>query len=311
MLAKDKEKRQKALMECIKTLSKELLADEDTKKNVADELKKIYQKDFRHNYSDFFPLILEMSKEDNEYNIDCLTDNLESLRAFVEADYVKKSGTYNALYPCLEKLCDHINLEIARWSYYSKNENAIKDNVRKIEDIASETEKMNEDVQKAMQNYEKVANELEDAQGKISSATRQLNRASKQAESMQTETIAVLSIFAGIVFAFSGGMTFLGSVMAAITGAEHYEMVVLSATICGMVVFNTIFLLMYLVGKITDRNIYAKCKTDDCSCEKPCMGLKKIRKRLPYVYWLNVMCLIGIVVDCIIWYCDIRGYFGL
>ncbi len=252
-------------------------------KNMALKLKALYSDGFRHNYSDFFPVLLEISKDDNKHDRDCLSENLEALRAFVEADYVSGGKTYTNLYMHLEKLCDHINLEIGRLTYYSKNESI-------IEDIASKTDNLNTN---------------------LKNATASLKNASKQAASMQTEVIAILSIFAGIVFTFSGGLTFFGSVMTSIENAKHYEMVVLAAIICGMVIFNTIFLLMYLVGKITDRNIYAKCKTKDCSCESPCTGLRKIKNRLPYVFWFNIMCIIGIFVNCVVWYCDIKGYLGL
>ena len=99
--------------------------------------------------------------------------------------------------------------------------------------------------------------------------------------------------------------------MTSINNAKHYEVVVLVAIICGMVIFNTIFLLMYLVGKITNRNIYAKCTTEDCSCEKKCRGIEKIIKRLPYVYWFNLVAILGIIIYVIVWYCDIRDWFYL
>ena len=283
MLAKEKEKRQKELIECIYGMSDNLFAGESETEEMAGKLKVLYEEGFRHNYSDFFPVLLDISKPDNSHSVDCLSDNLESLRAFVEADYVAGSSKYTAIYSRLEKLCDHINLEIGRLTYYSKNENLLTDLTLKTEDYKKE----------------------------LVTATAELSLASKKASSMQTEVIAVLSIFAGIVFTFSGGLTFLGSAITSIYEAQHYEVVVLVAIICGMVIFNTIFLLMYLVGKITDRNIYAKCKTQDCSCDKQCYGLRRVRRRLPYVYWLNMICVAGIIVDCIVWYCDIIGFMGL
>lgn len=283
MLAKEKEKRQNQLIEYIYTMSDNLFADDTETESMAIKLQALYADNFRHNYSDFFPVILEISKDDNSHNKDYLSNNLEALRCFVENDYVSKEKRFSNIYHRLEKLCDHINLEIGRLNYYSKNENMIGD-------LASKTENYKMDLKRA---------------------TVQLNTASKKASSMQTEVIAVLSIFAGIVFTFSGGLTFLGSVMTSIEGAQHYEMVVLAAIICGMVIFNTIFLLMYLVGKITDRNIYARCKTEDCSCEKSCVGIKKVKNRLPYVFWLNAMCIVGIVIDCVVWYWDIVGFLGL
>lgn len=281
MLAEERNRRQKNLEEYIRNISKSLL-DESGTREIALKLLDIYQGDFRHNYSGFFPIILEISKSDNEYNLDCLSENIENIRAYIENDFVSGEKEFKDLYDQLNKLCDHLNLEIGRWSYYSQNE-------QKISDIESKTVRLTSTMQ---------------------SAERELRRSSKQAASIQTELIAVLSIFAAIVTTFSGGFTFLGSVMSSIENAKHYEVVVLTAIICGMVIFNTIFLMMYLVSKITDRNIYARCLTSDCSCDKKeckCTGIRRIRKRLPYVFYFNIFCISGILIDCVVWLLDIRG----
>ncbi len=290
MLAEEKARRQGELTKHIYSLSKKLLETDAEKEAVASKLCKLYNKGFRHNYSDFFPIILDIARPDNAYSIDYLSENLEALRAFVENDYVMKNNRYTSLYPTLEKLCDHLNLEIGRWSYYSQSEH-------RIEDIASKTDSLNASMLSAQKSLETARDEL--------------TSASEQASSVQTDVIAVLSIFAGIAFVFSGGMSFLGSAVTAINDAKHYELVIMVIIVCGMVMFNTIFLMMYLVGKITRRNIYAACKTDNCTCEKQCRGIKKIRKRLPYVFYFNLLCILGIFIDGIIWYCDIRNWFFL
>lgn len=285
MIAEERARRQDDLENHIRELAKNLL-DESEVRKTSLKLLEVYRGDFRHSYSGFFPLILEISKNENMYNLDYLSNNLESIRQYVENDFVSGAKEFNGLYDQLNKLCDHLNLEIGRWSYYAKNEH-------KIEDMESKTTVLNEEMRKS---------------------TMELESASKRAASIQTELIAVLSIFAAIVVAFSGGFTFLGSVMTSINGASHYEVVVLVAIICGMVMFNTIFLMMYLVGKIIKRDIYARCLTENCSCDnqslKKCNGLQRIRKRLPYVFYFNLMCVLGIIIDCAVWYLDIRGFFS-
>ena len=282
MLAEERNRRQDELENSIRELSLRLLDDSGIRQ-ISLKLLDIYRGDFRHSYSGFFPLISDISKDDNAYDLDYLSNNLEAIRDYIEKDFVTGTQEFSEIQDQLFKLCDHLNLEIGRWNYYSQNEH-------KIEDVETKTTNLN--------------NELKDA-------TEKLEKASEQASSMQTEVIAVLSIFAGIAFVFSGGLSFLGSAMTSVNEAKHYEVVVLTTIICGLVIFNTIFLLMYLVGKITNRNIYARCETEDCTCEKKCYGVKKIRKRLPYVYWFNLFAIIGIVIDCMVWYCDIKGWFGL
>lgn len=282
MLAKERDRRQKELEKLIHNLSKRMYDETDIRK-LSLQMLEIYKGDFRHSYSGFFPLILKISKGEQQENLDYLSNNLESLRAYIEDDFISGKKEFEDIYTQLNKLCDHLNVEIGRWSYYSQNE-------QKIEDINSMTTTLHD---------------------KMSKATQELQKASKQAASIQTELIAVLSIFAAIVVTFSGGFTFLGSVMSSVNGAEYYEAVAVTAIICGMVIFNTIFLLMYLVGKITERNIYATCNKADCPCENECSNLKRIRKRLPYVYYFNLVCIIGILIDLAIWWLNMKGWLGI
>lgn len=312
MLLEEKKKLQESLETYIYEMSKSFLETDEDKMAMADNLLVLYKgTGFRHNYSRFFPIILNISKEDNFYDINTLSENLEILRTYVESVHVSKNPKYNSLYLHLEKLCDHMNLEIARWSYYSQNENKIEDLSVKTVSLTKGFQEAREELKDSNRMIDTARENLNVARKELSDVKDDLNKASETAKTMQVDVIAVLSIFAGIVFAFSGGFTYLGSVMTSIREVQHYEAVVLMAIICGIVVFNTLFLLLYLVGKITKRDIYAKCETEDCSCEKKCYGVKKIRKRLPYVYWFNLFAIIGIIIDCAVWYCDIRDWFYL
>lgn len=281
MLAMERARRQASLKECIYELSSVLL-DKDEVRKSALVLLEIYKGDFRHSYSDFFPLIVDISKNEG-YVLDYLSTNLESIRAYVEADFEKGENEFKDMHDQLYKLCDHLNLEIGRWSYYAQNE-------QKIEDIESKSRSLTKSIEMAESN---------------------LKEASTQVSSVQTDLIAVLSIFAAIVITFSGGLTFLGSVMSSIGDAECYEMVVLTAIICGLIMFDTIFLMMYFVSKITRKDIYAACSTENCSCDGKkckCRGITRIRKRLPYVFYFNIVGAAGILIDCGVWLLDIKGF---
>jgi hypothetical protein len=282
MLAEERNRRQKTLEENIHELSKKMLEDSEIRV-VSLRLLEIYKGDFKHSYSGFFPLILEISKGEQQEDIEYLSNNLESIRTYIENDLLSGVNEFKDIYERINKLCDHINVEIGRWNYYSQNE-------QKIEDISSTMTNLN---------------------SKMATATNDLRKASEQAASIQTELIAVLSIFAAIVVTFSGGFTFLGSVMTSISSIEYYESVVLVALVCGLVIFNTIFLLLYMVGKIINRNIYAVCEDENCSCKNTCKNLTRIRKRLPYVFYFNLLSAAGIIVDLVVWYADIKNWFGI
>lgn len=253
------------------------MKEDDELREIAIKLKGLYTGGFRHVYSEFFALIVEIAKDDNAYSLDFLANNITNVRALVEQDYVDGEKEFQGLYRPLTKLSDHINLEIARYSYSSIHEQRVLD-----------LEKRNKNLQ----------TELADA-------TEKLGEAQKSMSSVQTELIAVLSIFAAIVLTFSGSMSLLGNALTGMENAPFFKSVFF-VLLCGFIITNVIFLMMYLVGKITGRNIYAKCKSKDCTCGEggvpKCCGLTRIRKRLPYVFWINFLVILMMVVDVAVWY---------
>lgn len=284
MYPKESRERQEKLSNEIYELSKKVLNKEKNEHiESMHRLQMIYEDSFKHSYSDFFPVLSKIFEESKEYSVDYLMTNLETIRIELEEDYNSGKHEFKDIYEKFTKLCDHINLQISQTTYFFSNASKLKDATATIQHI-------NEDLLEAQ---------------------KELNKTNEQTKSLQTELIAVLSIFAAIVMTFSGGFTYLGSVMASISQVKHYEMVVLMAIVCGVIIYNTIFLMMYLVSKIIRRNIYARCLTLDCSCDNPkciCGGLERIRRRLPYVFYFNVVAVAGIIIDCAVWFFDMKGW---
>ena len=278
MLIEESLRRQEELKAHLYDMASAMKEDEELRE-IAIKLKGLYTDGFRHVYSEFFALIVEIAKDDNAYSLDFLSNNITNVRALVEQDYVDGEKEFRGLYRPLTKLSDHINLEIARYSYSSIHEQRMLD-----------LEKRNKNLQ----------TELADA-------TEKLGEAQKSMSSVQTELIAVLSIFAAIVLTFSGSMSLLGNALTGMENAPFFKSVFF-VLLCGFIITNVIFLMMYLVGKITGRNIYAKCKSKDCTCGEggvpKCCGLTRVRKRLPYVFWINFLVILMMVVDVAVWYFD-------
>lgn len=291
--------RQEKLQQIIYELSKEMLSgDENQIKSFLNRLILIYEDNFKHKYSDFFPVLLKIYEEDNEYNIDYLSNNLDRIGTYLESGYSDGNNEYSRIYTQFTKLCDHLNLQICQLNYVMSKENS-----------NTLLEEANQNLEESNEKLKESLVKLDSSFIKLEESNKNLEESNKKASTIQTELIAVLSIFAAIVITFSGGVSFLGSAMTSINNAKYYEVVVLVAIICGLVIFDTIFLMMYLVSKIIDRNIYARCTSIDCfACgESECRGITKIKKRLPYVFYFNVLCIVGIIIDMIVWAIDIAG----
>lgn len=302
MLPEESRGRQEKLDELIYELSKELLTNDNKRiKQILNRLDIIYGENFKHKYSDLFPIIVEVFKEDNQYNSDYLSNNLDKLGTYLESEYSKGNKDYSGMHAQFTKLCDHLNLQMGQLSYILSK--GTSDTI--LQEAKEVLDTSNEQIKKSLI-------KLDESNKNLEKSEQDLKETSRKADAMQTELIAILGIFAAIIIAFSGGMTLLGSNITSISNAKHYESVIMVAIICGMVMFNTIFLMMYFVSKLTEKDIMAKCEAEVCvECKnEECKGLTRIRKRFPYVFYYNCMSIIGIALDLAVWLMDIKGFLG-
>lgn len=279
--AKEQKKAQEDLNDCLKELSEHLFS-EDELQTMIDRLKKIYISDFRHSYSTFFPFITELTRDGSPDCLDSLSTNLDLIKECLETNENDDEEFYKRIF----KLSDHLNLEIARHTFYSANEDKLNDLEKKNQDIKIELDK---------------------AKQELSDANKLLEETNRKAKSLQSELISVLSIFAAIVITFSGSLSYISSALSGMYNAPLLK-TAFFVLLCGFVTFNAIFLLVYLIAKITERNVYAKCQSENCTCDngKPkCNSLNRVRKRLPFFFWFNIVLIILFVVVTILLCCKI------
>lgn len=158
---------------------------------IIKDLKNIYQDGYRHKYSQITKIILEKS-DSEEDGLAILGQNLRTLE-----ESIQKSSTddeLNRVKYKLDKLLDHINLEILRLGDSSKNFDKLHSKSNELQD------KFN--------NLQETSSKIED----------KLNK-------QQTQYITILGIFASIVLAFVGGFTFSTSALSNIDKASIYRLV--------------------------------------------------------------------------------------
>lgn len=223
----------------------------------AIKLKSLYNGNFRHSYSRFYPLILEIAKDENKYNLDFLSENLENIRVLVEKDYFNGENEFKGLYNPLSKLSDHLNLEIARYNHYMASESVTRDLLQKNKDL----EMILEQTQKS------------------------LDETKKKAANIQTEYTTILGIFAAIILAFTGTITFSSSVLDNIHQVSIYRLIII-ALILGFVAFNIISILIDFIVGIN--KIELKLNNNKTSF---------FNKNWKVIIF-NIVVIIGIVVTC-------------
>lgn len=194
------------------------LAKKETKISVhkhLQELQSIYADDFRHLYSDVFGVITRIDDEQHE-SLEILSINIKELyRQALEERQRENSIISSDVCRKIEKLYDHVNLDIARINYTRR-----------------------------------IANELNK---KHTDFSRQLEIIKSQAEhtqrDMQKDYITILGIFASIVVTFVAGMAFSTSILSNIEKASIYRLVFV-ISLLGLGLFNLVNLLLRHIQSI-------------------------------------------------------------
>lgn len=220
----------------------------------------------RHSYSELSTYIYRMNEEDYEY----LTENLNLIY-----DYVKENKNR---FPNIDisknifKLIDHIRLELNRTFKFEQ------------EYISVITQKLSPVISKSLL---KATNTVDD---KIREVDIIIDKQRSKVENMQNNMISVLGIFAAIIVAFFGGLSFLGSVIGNIHNVHKYKLsFIVILILIGL--FNIIFMLIYSIAKLTGKSISSGCiKKDICEkCDKKYFKhVYCLKNRYPICYFFNI-----------------------
>lgn len=212
--------------------SENLLSDKNARKDIYKELEEIYyspdEDGFRHYYSDIFAQLFEIRSDESSSNgsTNILLDNLRFLNEHYKAINTDKNGKIIDVGKSINKLYDHVNLELARMAYSEIGDYQLSEQGMTLNDLS-----------------EKVSNLQKDADD----IHRSLDKA-------QADYIAILGIFASVVLAFVGGMAFSTSVLENMKDVSIYRLLIVSFVI-GLVFVTVIFLMFYFVGILSNRKI--------------------------------------------------------
>jgi hypothetical protein len=213
--------------------SENLLSDKNARKDIYKELEDIYyspdEDGFRHYYSDIFAQLFEIRSDESSSNgsTNILLDNLRFLNEHYKAINTDKNGKIIDVGKSINKLYDHVNLELARMAYSEIGDYQLSEQGMTLNDLS-----------------EKVSNLQKDADD----IHRSLDKA-------QADYIAILGIFASVVLTFVGGMAFSTSVLENIKGVSIYRLLIV-ALVIGIVFVTVIFFMFYFVGVLARQKLF-------------------------------------------------------
>lgn len=242
----------------------------------------IYSDNYRHEYSKITRVLFSI---DNPEERDYLLEKINIIKLQLQNNDTKKG---------LNKLSDHIELENIRMAELEKISNKAISASQNISSIKDEIEiEVNE-----------IGLKTIEIESKTNSAQYKLDNIQNDIKNNTTQSITILSIFAGVVMAFTGGMSYISQALASLSQIGPYRAGIF-ITLIGTVMFDLIFLLLYMIGKLTDRYIGSY----RCRCEDPKKGCNNRSmdcciKRYPYIIWFNLISLIIITTILIVLFLD-------
>lgn len=291
--------------------------------NIVDEwvnrLNKVYSNGYRHTYSDIFFKIQQLmsdtlssnTKTDTEV-LEILGENLNVLGTRIDelASQNSDDANYQNTVSGYKKFSDHIRLEIGRYNFIKSRfaGGTTKEYPCKEEDDGSNIDP---------NQIQKLEQDINAMRPTVAQAQKQLDNLDEKLESNKISSITTLTIFSAVILAFSGGITFESGIFKGMAESSPYRLV-FTLALSGFILFNTIFALLYLVGKMAGKRISTKCKylangndnynqcqaCGDGYCTKECAEVSiacRIFHKYSYVFVINIVLLYILYADFFLW----------
>lgn len=240
------------LLETLLNLSSLYEMDDNQIVSFYKSFKDIYSNnDFRHSYAELSHFAEEQITPDSREE---LVSHLDLILSYADENFcedreiIKKIG----------KLADHLELENLR--------------LARIEQI------------KIISNT--VSTEKAQTEILINDNASQIQKQQEEIKNMNTQMVSVLGIFSAVVLAFSGGMSYFSSTFSNLHNMPLYK-TLLMASIMGLVLFNTVYILLKFIISI-NRFEHAK------------LGKGSSRT----VFFINIILIITFVASLVMWLID-------
>lgn len=205
--------------------------DKYKRSNIYQQLENLYwnngDKTFRHYYSDIFSVLTMIKQDSSLGSIDTLCVNLSIAINGYRGQNKDSQGNVINIEDRLKKLYDHVNLEVSHMRYF---ESVNRENTGE--------KSINEMINKTETYYQEIRQKQEGINSKI------MNQ--------QKEHIAILGIFAAVVFAFNGGMVYSASVLNNIGNVTMYRLGFAILSI-GWILYNALWMVLNYLATIIDK----------------------------------------------------------
>ena len=187
---------------------------------------------------------------------------------------------------------------VARTALNAEMDEKVEKHADYIDFIFSKVQEQEDEIE-TLKNEMKT--QLEQIKDELNKAKEQVANAKND---VTTTVMMVLGVFTAITFALFGGFETAATVAGMFENNAETSRMALAFLALSFLIFNLVFILLYCISKLSGRQITTECphaKDNGKCCKKerklgPCKGFRKVLRRYPYIFGINVLLLIGVVV---------------
>ncbi len=291
--------------------------EDSTIENWIKRLNKVYANGYRHTYSDiFFKVQTIIKASDDTETLEILGENLNELGKSIDELLLHNIDDANLQNTSIsfKKFADHIKLEIGRYNFI-KSHFSVNKKEASAEGLSGNID--SKDFQNVKEKVDKLSGVIDNVQPMVNRVQTQMDKVDEKLESNKISSITTLTIFSAVVLAFSGGITFEAGIFKGMVESSPYRLV-FTIALTGFILFNTIFALLYLVGKMAGKTISTRCKylslekeglhasrrCGDGYCQRECSSVNlfcRILHKYSYVVAINFILLWTMYADFVLW----------
>ncbi len=239
------------LLELIdKLCSKDFSKDWSAINEWIQKLNEIYSDGYRHDYADLFYKLQEIFLQDLEQDSEAceiLGENLNVLEQHIE-----KEGNNPNIAKSYKKFADHIRLEIGRYTFVK-----VRFEKKHMESKTAQASQI--DIQQIEERISKVEEDMNEVRPTVTHAQKELDNLDSKLENNKVSSITTIAIFSAVALTFSGSIAFESGILQGMHTVSACRLICAIA-LTGFILFNTIFVLLYLVGRLVGKPISKGCK---------------------------------------------------
>lgn len=250
------------LIELLREISDKIELTDEYIKEASNSIRFIYSDpNFRHSYAE---LSFFIEKELYCDERDELVGKLDKILFFLDSNEKDNQSVISKI----GKLCDHIQLESIRLNRMAH-----------IEMVADKAKVSNTETAKLLQENKEKAEEIE-----------------KSISNTNSQIISVLGIFAGLVITFTV-ISGLGIESFKHIDELNFYKTIFYLNILGFILYNTVFMMLYIISKISSISIAVKCRKKSCdSCSENHYQINVLRRKYPYVFWMDFFFIMMMII---------------